>query len=217
MPRRRHCPPPFCAAAHPCDETSLGAAAEAAGLGLIKPILAGPQARIRDTAEQFKLDLDGLEIVDAPHSPLMKGSLRTDELLHEIVASDTGLRTERRISHVFIMDVPTYPEPRFITDAAANIFPDLLTKADIVRNVIDLRTGLGLGEPRVAILSAVEQVNPGIPSTIEAAALCKMADRGQIKGGVLDGPRPPYGSARRPPTGQPGHATAPRASEHLHA
>lgn len=198
-------PTPVCAVAHPCDESSLGAAVEAAGLGLIKPILVGPQAKIRDTATQFKLNLDGLDIVDAPHSHaaaaeavalvrsgraslLMKGSLHTDELLHEIVAADTGLRTERRISHVFIMDVPTYPEPLFITDAAVNIFPDLMTKADIVRNVIDLHVGLGLGEPRVAILSAVEQINPGIPSTIDAAALCKMADRGQIKGGVLDGP-----------------------------
>ncbi len=198
-------PATACAVAHPCDETSLGVAVEAARLGLIKPILVGPQAKIRGTAEQFGLSLDGLEIVDAPHSHaaaaaavalvrngraslLMKGSLHTDELMHEVVARDTGLRTGRRISHVFIMDVPTYPEPLFITDAAVNIFPDLATKADIVRNVIDLHIGLGLGEPRVAILSAVEQVNPDIPGTIDAAALCKMADRGQITGGVLDGP-----------------------------
>ena len=120
-------------------------------------------------------------------SLLMKGSLHTDELMHEVVARNTGLRS-RRISHVFIMEVPTYPEPLFITDAAINIFPDLETKADIIRNVIDLHHGLGLGEPRVAILSAVEQVTPSIPSTIEAAALCKMADRGQIAGGLLDGP-----------------------------
>jgi phosphate acetyltransferase len=119
---------------------------------------------------------------------LMKGSLHTDELMHEVVARNTGLRSGRRISHVFIMEVPTYAEPLFITDAAINIFPDLETKADIIRNVIDLHRGLGLGEPRVAILSAVEQVTPSIPSTIEAAALCKMADRGQIAGGVLDGP-----------------------------
>ncbi|HEY0296789.1 MAG TPA: phosphate acetyltransferase [Bordetella sp.] len=198
-------PATACAVAHPCDETSLGVAVEAARLGLIQPILVGPQAKIRGTAEQFGLSLDGLEIVDAPHSHaaaaaavalvrngraslLMKGSLHTDELMHEVVARDTGLRTGRRISHVFIMDVPTYPEPLFITDAAVNIFPDLATKADIVRNVIDLHIGLGLGEPRVAILSAVEQVNPDIPGTIDAAALCKMADRGQITGGVLDGP-----------------------------
>ncbi|KAG1253924.1 hypothetical protein G6F65_017249 [Rhizopus arrhizus] len=118
----------------------------------------------------------------------MKGSLHTDELMHEVVARTTGLRSGRRISHVFIMEVPTYAEPLFITDAAINIFPDLETKADIIRNVIDLHHGLGLGEPRVALLSAVEQVTPNIPSTIEAAALCKMADRGQIAGGLLDGP-----------------------------
>ena len=119
---------------------------------------------------------------------LMKGSLHTDELMAEVVAKETGLRTGRRISHVFIMDVPTYSFPLFITDAAINILPDLPTKADIVQNAIDLHLGLGLGEPRVAILSAVETINPKIPSTLEAAALCKMADRGQIKGGILDGP-----------------------------
>ncbi|MFJ0640728.1 phosphate acetyltransferase [Bordetella bronchiseptica] len=194
-----------CAVAHPCDETSLGAALQAMQLGLLTPILVGPQQKIRDVAERCGLDLGGAAIVDAPHSHaaaaaavqlvrggqaslLMKGSLHTDELMHEVVARDTGLRTERRISHVFIMDVPTYPEPLFITDAAINIFPDLETKADIVRNAIALHLGLGLGEPRVAILSAVEQVMPSIPSTLEAAALCKMADRGQIQGGILDGP-----------------------------
>ncbi|KDD96533.1 putative bifunctional enoyl-CoA hydratase/phosphate acetyltransferase [Bordetella bronchiseptica SBL-F6116] len=191
-----------CAVAHPCDETSLGAALQAMQLGLLTPILVGPQQKIRDVAERCGLDLGGAAIVDAPHSHaaaaaavqlvrggqaslLMKGSLHTDELMHEVVARDTGLRTERRISHVFIMDVPTYPEPLFITDAAINIFPDLETKADIVRNAIALHLGLGLGEPRVAILSAVEQVMPSIPSTLEAAALCKMADRGQIQGGIL--------------------------------
>ena len=119
---------------------------------------------------------------------LMKGSLHTDELMSEVVAKETGLRTGRRISHVFIMSVPTYPFPLFITDAAVNIVPDLTTKIDIVQNAIDLHLGLGLGEPRVAILSAVETVNPKMPTTLDAAALCKMADRGQIKGGVLDGP-----------------------------
>ncbi|MDR2240580.1 MAG: phosphate acetyltransferase [Zoogloeaceae bacterium] len=194
-----------CAVAHPCDETSLGAAVEAARLGLLKPILVGPRARIEATAKKCAFNLDGLEIVDTPHSHasaaeavalvrggraslLMKGSLHTDELMHEVVAHATGLRTDRRISHVFIMDVPRYPYPLFITDAAVNIFPDLTTKADIVRNAIDLHIGLGLGEPRVAILSAVEQINPVIPGTLDAAALCKMAHRGQIKGGILDGP-----------------------------
>ncbi|WZB63644.1 phosphate acetyltransferase [Achromobacter xylosoxidans] len=178
---------------------------EARDLGLLHPILVGPERKIRDTAAQFRLNLGDARIVDAPHSHasaetavalvrageaslLMKGSLHTDELMHEVVARNTGLRSSRRISHVFIMEVPTYPEPLFITDAAINIFPDLETKADIIRNVIDLHHGLGLGEPRVAILSAVEQVTPSIPSTIEACALCKMADRGQIAGGLLDGP-----------------------------
>ncbi len=193
--------PAACAIAHPCDEPSLSAALEARDLGLLRPILVGPELKIRDTAAQYKLNLGDARIVDAPHSHaaaetavalvrggeaslLMKGSLHTDELMHEVVARGSG----RRISHVFIMEVPTYAEPLFITDAAINIFPDLETKADIIRNVIDLHHGLGLGEPRVAILSAVEQVTPSIPSTIEAAALCKMADRGQIAGGVLDGP-----------------------------
>ena len=197
--------PAHCAIAHPCDEPSLSAALEARDLGLLKPILVGPEQKIRAVAAEHKLDLGDARIVDVPHSHaaaecavalvrsgeaelLMKGSLHTDELMHEVVARNTGLRSSRRISHVFIMEVPTYAEPLFITDAAINIFPDLETKADIIRNVIDLHHGLGLGEPRVAILSAVEQVNPSIPSTIEAAALCKMADRGQIEGGLLDGP-----------------------------
>ncbi|MCD0503006.1 phosphate acetyltransferase [Bordetella petrii] len=203
--RARELPAATCAVAHPCDATSLGAALEAARLGLIKPILVGPQQKIREVAERCAYDLTSTPVIDAPHSHaaaalavaqvrngdaslLMKGSLHTDELMHEVVARDTGLRTGRRISHAFIMDVPTYPEPLFITDAAINIFPDLETKADIIRNVIELHQGLGLGAPRVAILSAVEQVMPAIPGTIEAAALCKMADRGQILGGVLDGP-----------------------------
>lgn len=194
-----------CAVAHPCDEVSLSGALEAGRLGLMQPLLVGPQARIRSVAEQAGLDLNGVEIIDTPHSHasaevavqqvrcgraalLMKGSLHTDELMSAVVARETGLRTGRRISHVFVMEVPSYTHPLFITDAAININPDLEAKADIVRNVIDLHIGLGLGEPRVAILSAVEQVTPQIPNTIVAAALCKMADRGQIAGGVLDGP-----------------------------
>ena len=191
--------------AHPCDETSLRGAIEAAEAGLIEPVLVGPEAKIRAVAAEHGIDLAGREIVDAPHSHaaaaqavaliregkgelLMKGSLHTDELMREVTASATGLRTERRISHVFIMDVPGHPETLFITDAAINIFPDLDTKRDIVQNAIDLWTGIGLGTPRVAILSAVETVTTKIPSTIEAAALCKMAERGQITGGLLDGP-----------------------------
>ncbi len=191
--------------AHPCDESSLRGALEAAGLGLIVPVLVGPEVKIRAVAGEFGLDLSGHEIVDAPHSHaaaaravkmiregrgelLMKGSLHTDELMRAVTASTTGLRTERRISHVFVMDVPGHPETLFITDAAINIFPDLEAKRDIVRNAIDLWRAIGLGEPRVAILSAVETVTPKIPSTIEAAALCTMAERGQITGGLVDGP-----------------------------
>ena len=194
-----------CAVVHPCDESSMRGVAEAVAHRLIVPILVGPEAKIRAAATAAGFDLTGVEIVDAPHSHaaaeagvalvncgravlLMKGSLHTDELLHAVIAKECGLRTERRVSHVFIMDVPGHPVPLFITDAAINIFPDLLTKADIIANAIDLHRGLGLGEPRVAILSAVETVTPKIPSTIEAAALCKMAERGQIKGGMLDGP-----------------------------
>ncbi|MFO1075571.1 MAG: bifunctional enoyl-CoA hydratase/phosphate acetyltransferase [Geminicoccaceae bacterium] len=194
-----------CAVAHPCDESALTAVVDAFKAEMIVPILVGPTAKIRGVAEAAGLDLAGLEIVDAPHSHaaatqavalvragkaelLMKGSLHTDELMGAVVAKDTGLRTARRISHVFLMDVPTYPEPLFITDAAVNIFPDLATKADIVQNAIDLHLGLGLGTPRIAILSAMETVNPKVQGTLDAAALCKMADRGQIKGGVLDGP-----------------------------
>lgn len=197
--------PEVCAVAHPCDETSLEAAVQAAELGLFTPILVGPKAKIEAVAKQHMLHIKDLELIDTPHSHasaaqavalvragkatlLMKGSLHTDELMHEVVKSDTGLRTARRLSHIFVMDVPTYEEPLFVTDAAINIAPDLLCKADIVQNAIDLHVALGLGEPRVAILSAVEQVNPKIPSTIEAAALCKMAERGQITGGILDGP-----------------------------
>ncbi|ASY57019.1 phosphate acetyltransferase [Sinorhizobium sp. CCBAU 05631] len=190
---------------HPCDETSLRGALQAAETGLIKPVLVGPEVRIRSVAAEHGLEIGGWEIVDAPHSHaaaaksvalvregkgelLMKGSLHTDELMHEVAAAATGLRTDRRISHVFVMDVPGHPETLFITDAAINIFPDLEAKRDIVQNAIDLWVTIGLGEPRVAIVSAVETVTAKIPSTIEAAALCKMAERGQITGGLLDGP-----------------------------
>jgi len=190
---------------HPCDETSLRGPIEAAEAGIIVPILVGPAAKIAAVARQHKIDIGKYEVVDAPHSDaaaakaveliregkgelLMKGSLHTDELMRAVTASATGLRTARRISHVFVMDVPTYSETLFITDAAINIFPDLDAKRDIIQNAIDLFTQVGLGTPRVAILSAVETVTSKIPSTIEAAALCKMADRGQISGGILDGP-----------------------------
>jgi phosphate acetyltransferase len=172
---------------------------------MIAPILVGPRDKITAVAKSFGFDLSGIEIVDVPHSHaaaekavelvrtgkaelLMKGSLHSDELLSAVAKRETGLRTGRRISHVFIMDVPTHAETLFITDAAVNIAPDLMAKRDIVQNAIDLFTALGLGTPKVAILSAVETINPDIPSTIEAAALCKMADRGQITGGELDGP-----------------------------
>jgi phosphate acetyltransferase len=193
------------AVAHPCDETSLRGALEAAEAGIIDPILVGPEERIRSVAKAHGLDIEGIEVIGVPHSQaaaekaveivrtgkaelLMKGSLHSDELLGAVTKRETGLRTARRISHVFVMDVPNHPETLFITDAAVNIAPDLLAKRDIIQNAIDLYVGLGLGTPRVAILSAVETVNPSIPSTIDAAALCKMADRGQITGGELDGP-----------------------------
>jgi len=193
------------AVAHPCDETSLAGALDAAQAKIIKPILVGPEAKVRALAASLSLDLAVLQLVITPHShaaaekaveivrageadALMKGSLHTDELMTEVVRKDTGLRTERRISHVFIMDVPTYPKPIFITDAAVNIFPSLEDKADIVRNAIDLAQSLGIAVPKVAILSAVETITSKIPSTIDAAALCKMADREQITGALLDGP-----------------------------
>jgi phosphate acetyltransferase len=190
---------------HPCDEASLRGATEAAEVGIIAPILVGPARKISAVAREHGLQIGGFQIVDAPHSDaaaakavelihesagelLMKGSLHTDELMREVTSGKTGLRTARRISHVFVMDVPSYAETLFITDAAINIFPDLDAKRDIVQNAIDLFTQVGLGTPRVAILSAVETVTAKIPSTIEAAALCKMAERGQITGGRLDGP-----------------------------
>ena len=191
--------------AHPCDESSLKGAVEAAELGILQPILVGPRARIEAVAAQFQLNISGYEIVDAPHSHaaadlavqlvregkaelLMKGSLHTDELMGAVVRTGTGLRTERRISHAFIMDVPTLDRPLIVTDAAINIFPTLEDKVHIVQNAIDLVRALGLDQPKVAILSAMETVNPKVQSTVEAAALCKMADRKQITGGILDGP-----------------------------
>jgi phosphate acetyltransferase len=192
------------AVAHPCEATALAGAVEAAQRGLIVPLLVGPAAKINATAESAGIDLGGLEIVDAEHSQaaaaqavalvregraeiLMKGSLHTDELMAAVVSRD-GLRTGRRISHAFIMDVPTYHKVLVVTDAAINIAPALEEKADICRNAIDLCVSLGLEEPKVAVLAAVETVTTKMPATIDAAALCKMAERGQIKGGRLDGP-----------------------------
>jgi len=190
---------------YPCDEPSLRGTIEAAETGIIVPTLVGPAAQIMAVAREHELDIERFEVVDAGHSEaaaakavqlvheakgelLMKGSLHTDELMRAVTSSGTGLRTARRISHVFIVDVPSHSEALFITDAAINIFPDLDAKRDIIQNAIDLFALAGLGTPRVAILSAVETVTTKIPSTIEAAALCKMADRGQITGGILDGP-----------------------------
>jgi len=190
------------AVAHPCDESSLEGAVEAAEMGILQPILVGPRVRIEAVAAQFQLDLSGYEIVDAPHSHasaemavelaregkaemLMKGSLHTDELMGAVVKSATGLRTERRISHAFIMDVPSLDRAIIVTDAAINIFPTLEDKMHITQNAIDLSTALGFPQPKVAILSAMETVNPHVPSTVEAAALCKMADRNQITGWPL--------------------------------
>jgi phosphate acetyltransferase len=203
--RAKQVPPATTVVVHPCDETSLRAVAEAAEAGIIIPTLVGPKASIAALARQHGIDISRFELIDAVDADeaaaqgvkliheakgelLMKGSLHTDELMRAVTASATGLRTARRISHVFVMDVPTYPEPLLITDAAINIFPDLDAKRDIIQNAIDLFTQAGLGTPRVAILSAVETVTSKIPSTIEAAALCKMAERGQITGGMLDGP-----------------------------
>ncbi len=193
------------AVVHPCSAQALAAAIDAAEAGLIVPILVGPESKIRSAAEEAGKDISGFRLVAAAHSHdaaakavalvrsgdarlLMKGSLHTDELMGAVVPRETGLRTERRISHAYVMDVPGHPTPLIITDAAINIAPTLEEKADIIRNAIDLAHVLGMAEPKVAILSAVETVNPALPSTLEAAALCKMADRGQISGAVLDGP-----------------------------
>jgi phosphate acetyltransferase len=201
----RDLPPTPTAVAHPCDESSLAGAVDAARLGLIAPILVGPRAKIEAVARKFGIDLEGLPIVDAAYSEdsaakavalvregraeaLMKGSLHTDELMAAVVQRETGLRTARRVSHCFVMDVPSYPETLIITDAAVNIAPTMEDKVDIIQNAIDLAHALRFAEVRVAILSAMETVNPKVPSTVEAGALCKMADRGQITGAILDGP-----------------------------
>lgn len=198
-------PPVLCAVVHPCDPASLGGALEAASQGLIEPVLVGPEARIRAVAQAERWDLAAHRIVPTEHShaaadaavalarsgevqALMKGSLHTDELMAAVVSSGTGLRTSRRISHVFVMDVPAYPRMLLVTDAAINIAPGIRDKVDIVQNAIDLAQVLGVPQPKVAILAAVETVNPEMPATIDAAMLCKMADRGQITGGLIDGP-----------------------------
>jgi len=193
------------AVAYPCEATALSGAVEAAQNGLILPILVGPASEIEATALSAGTDISGFEIVDVPHTHaaaakavelirkgeaelLMKGSLHTDELMAGVVARDVGLRTGRRISHVFVMDVPTYHKVLIVTDGAINIAPTLEDKVDICQNAIDLARSLGLEKPKVAILAAVETVNSKMPATLDAAALCKMAERGQIKGGILDGP-----------------------------
>ena len=198
-------PPTPTAVAHPCDQSSLQGAVDAAKMGLIAPILVGPRARIEELAKQHGIDIKDLPIVDAPFShasaekavelvregkaeALMKGSLHTDELMAAAVRRDAGLRTARRISHCFVMDVPSYPEALIVTDAAVNIAPTMEDKVDIIQNAIDLAHALQFKEVRVAILSAMETVNPKVPSTVEAGALCKMADRGQITGAIVDGP-----------------------------
>jgi phosphate acetyltransferase len=193
------------AVVHPCSDESLRGAIEAAAMGLITPILVGPEDKIVAVAVHAGIDLTGYRIVSTPHShaaaalavtmarsgqvqALMKGSLHTDELMTEVVKTVDGLRTERRVSHIFVLDVPSYPKPLLISDAAINFEPDLEAKRDIVRNAIDLAHAIGIEQPKVAILAAVETVNPKMRSTLDAAALCKMADRGQITGGIVDGP-----------------------------
>jgi phosphate acetyltransferase len=201
----RERPPVTTAVVHPCDPVALESVVEAGRIGLIKPILVGPAAKIRAAAQKGGFDIAALPLIDAAHSheaadkgvalvreakaeALMKGSLHTDELMGAVVARDTGIRTARRISHCFVMDVPSHADALIITDAAVNIAPTLEDKVDIVQNAIDLAKALRIEEVRVAILSAMETVNPKVPSTVEAAALCKMADRGQITGALLDGP-----------------------------
>jgi phosphotransacetylase len=205
LERCRALPPIATAVAHPCEATALEGALDAAAKGLITPILVGPAAKIREVAAAAKIDLGQARIVDAPHSHgsasaavalvrsgeaelLMKGSLHTDELLGAVVARETGLRTGRRLSHVFIMDVPTYHKVLLVTDAAINIAPTLEEKADICQNAIDLAVSLGLARPKVAVLAAVETINSKMPATLDAAALSKMAERGQITKGLVDGP-----------------------------
>jgi phosphate acetyltransferase len=205
LERCRGLAPATCAVVHPCEREALRGAIEAARRKLIIPIFVGPEAKIRATAAAADVSLSSYRIVPTEHShaaaetavalvrageaeTLMKGSLHTDELMGAVVASATGLRTARRVSHAFVVAVPSYPRPMLVTDAAINIAPDLAAKVDIVQNAIDLGHVLGVERPKVAILSAVETVNPKLQSTLDAAALCKMADRGQITGAVLDGP-----------------------------
>ena len=193
------------AVVHPCDEAALQGALMARDRGLIEPTLVGPAHRIRALAETYRLDLSDCAIIDTPHShasaacsvalvregraaALMKGSLHTDELMSAVLDRDCGLRTDHRISHVFYMDVPLYPKPLILTDAAINIEPALEDKVHIVQNAIDFAIAMGIARPNVALLAAVETVNPKMRATLDAAVLCKMADRGQIRGGVLDGP-----------------------------
>ena len=190
---------------HPCDPLSLAAVLDVRDAGLVEPVLVAPRARLDAAAAEAGLDISGIPVEDVPHSHaaalraaglardgeveiLIKGSLHTDELMSAVVASASGLRTKRRVSHCFVMQTTHYPRPFLVTDAAVNLAPDLRQKADIVQNAIDLARVLGIAEPKVAILAAVETVNPSMPATLDAAALCKMADRGQIEGGVLDGP-----------------------------
>jgi phosphotransacetylase len=205
LDRCRSLPPVATAVIHPCEQSALAGALEAAALGLIAPICIGPAARIAEVAAKAGITLGSTPIIDVPHSHaaaekgvalvregkaevLMKGSLHTDELLGAVVARESGLRTGRRVSHVFLMDVPTYHKVLLVTDAAINITPSLEDKADICQNAIDLAITLGVARPKVAILAAVETVTSKMATTIDAAALCKMADRGQIRGGQLDGP-----------------------------
>lgn len=200
----KNLPPIATAVVHPCDVDSLSGAIQAGMSGLIRPILIGPLGKISHIAKENNIDLSGVEIIDVPHShaaaakasqmagdrqveAIMKGSLHTDELMHEVIANP-ALRTGRRLSHVFRIDTPMYAKPLLLTDAAINIFPSVEEKADIIQNAIDFAKIMGVDIPKVAILSAVETITPKIPSTVDAAALCKMAQRGQIKGGIIDGP-----------------------------
>ena len=205
LARCKPLPPAPTAVVHPCDETSVQAACEAATLGLIAPILVGPEHKILAAAKRAGVDVSAFPLISTPHSHaaadravalvregkaslIMKGSLHTDELMHAVLAPDSGLRTGRRVSHVYVMEVDSYPKPLLITDGAINISPTLEDKRDIAQNAIDLARVIGIARPKLAILSAVETVASRLPSTIDAAALCKMADRGQITGAVLDGP-----------------------------